>query len=259
MEESGCFLFCPREGVYKNFAKQRELQTQIKSVREHVKTQKGNKMKENEKIPMNIQFFAEPEDTGKEQPTAEPEDTGKEQPTGEPEDTGKEPTVQELMVELAKLKKAQERAASEAAEYKKKYNAKLSEKERVDAEKAEREAEREEQFQQLLRENKINKLEKYYLGELKYTPDEASQMAVAEVDDDFDAKLKIQLAVDKRKKKEYEAEFIKSRPQMNAGTGDGKVVTLEQFTKMGVADRVKLKRSDPDGYERLRKAEQGGK
>ena len=247
MEESRCFLFCPREGVYKNFAKQRELQTQIKSVREHVKTQKGNKMKENEKIPMNIQFFAEPEDTGKEQPT------------GEPEDTGKEPTVQELMVELAKLKKAQERAASEAAEYKKKYNAKLSEKERVDAEKAEREAEREEQFQQLLRENKINKLEKYYLGELKYTPDEASQMAIAEVDDDFDAKLKIQLAVDKRKKKEYESEFIKSRPQMNAGTGDGKIVTLEQFAKMGATDRVKLKRSDPDGYERLRKAEQGGK
>ena len=247
MEESRCFLFCPREGVHKNFAKQRELQTQIKSVREHVKTQKGNKMKENTKIPMNIQFFAEPEDTGKEQPT------------GEPEDTGKEPTVQELMVELAKLKKAQERAASEAAEYKKKYNAKLSEKERVDAEKAEREAEREEQFQQLLRENKINKLEKYYLGELKYTPDEASQMAIAEVDDDFDAKLKIQLAVDKRKKKEYEAEFIKSRPQMNAGTGDGKIVTLEQFTKMGATERVKLKRSDPEGYERLRKAEKGGK
>jgi len=201
--------------------------------------------KESRKIPMNLQFFAEPgEPDGQQTPTAE---------------DGKEPTVQELMVELAKLKKAQERAASEAAEYKKKYNAKLSEKERVDAEKAEREAEREEQFQQLLRENKINKLEKYYLGELKYTPDEASQMAIAEVDDDFDAKLKIQLAVDKRKKKEYEAEFIKSRPQMNAGTGDGKVVTLEQFTKMGVADRVKLKRSDPDGYERLRKAEQGGK
>ena len=229
--------------------------------------------KESRKIPMNLQFFAEsgepdgqqtpPTDDGKEPDGQQtpPTDDGKE-PDGQqtpPTDDGKEPTVQELMVELAKLKKAQERAASEAAEYKKKYNAKLSEKERVDAEKAEREAEREEQFQQLLRENKINKLEKYYLGELKYTPDEASQMAIAEVDDDFDAKLKIQLAVDKRKKKEYEAEFIKSRPQMNAGTGDGKVVTLEQFTKMGVADRVKLKRSDPDGYERLRKAEQGGK
>ena len=228
--------------------------------------------KENRKIPMNLQLFAEsaeqdgqqttPTDEGKEQDGQQENQTEQEELDGQQNaitEDGKELSVQELMAELAKVKRAQEKAASEAAEYKKKYNAKLSEKERVDAEKAEREAEREEQFQQLLRENKINKFEKYYLGELKYTSEEASQMAIAEVDDDFDAKLKIQLAVDKRKKKEYEAEFIKSRPQMNAGTGDGKTVTLEQFTKMGVADRVKLKRSDPDGYERLRKAEQGGK
>jgi len=256
-------LFCARDSAIQVSQNDREIENRKPKniVREHIKTQKEVRRmsKESRKIPMNLQFFAEPgEQDGQQTP---PADDGKEQDGQQtpPADDGKEPTVQELMVELAKVKKAQERAASEAAEYKKKYNAKLSEKERVDAEKAEREAEREEQFQQLLRENKINKLEKYYLGELKYTPDEASQMAIAEVDDDFDAKLKIQLAVDKRKKKEYEAEFIKSRPQMNAGTGDGKVVTLEQFTKMGVADRVKLKRSDPDGYERLRKAEQGGK
>ena len=256
-------LFCARDSAIQVSQNDREIENRKPKniVREHIKTQKAevkimadelrNEQTESENLENNQQEAAE-----QERQEGEQENVQKEQSN---EQGGKEPTVQELMVELAKLKKAQERAASEAAEYKKKYNAKLSEKERVDAEKAEREAEREEQFQQLLRENKINKLEKYYLGELKYTPDEASQMAIAEVDDDFDAKLKIQLAVDKRKKKEYEAEFIKSRPQMNAGTGDGKVVTLEQFTKMGVADRVKLKRSDPDGYERLRKAEQGGK
>lgn len=170
----------------------------------------------------------------------------------------KEPTVQELMVELAKERRLREKANSEAAGYKKQLNAKMSEKERIDAEKAEREAERDEQFQQLMRENKINKVEKSYLA-LGYTADEAAKMAVAEVDEDFDAKLKIQLAVKKRWEKEKEAEFIKSRPQLNAGTGDGKTVTLEQFTKMGATERTKLKRSDPDGYERLRKAEQGGK
>lgn len=256
-------LFCARDSAIQVSQNDREIENRKPKniVREHIKTQKAevkimadelrNEQTESENLENNQQEVAE-----QERQEGEQENVQKEQSN---EQEGKEPTVQELMVELAKVKKAQERAASEAAEYKKKYNAKLSEKERVDAEKAEREAEREEQFQQLLRENKINKLEKYYLGELKYTPEEASQMAIAEVDDDFDAKLKIQLAVDKRKKKEYEAEFIKSRPQMNAGTGDGKVVTLEQFTKMGVADRVKLKRSDPDGYERLRKAEQGGK
>lgn len=256
-------LFCARDSAIQVSQNDREIENRKPKniVREHIKTQKAevkimadelrNEQTESENLENNQQEAAE-----QERQEGEQENVQKEQSN---EQEGKEPTVQELMVELAKVKKAQERAASEAAEYKKKYNAKLSEKERVDAEKAEREAEREEQFQQLLRENKINKLEKYYLGELKYTPDEASQMAIAEVDDDFDAKLKIQLAVDKRKKKEYEAEFIKSRPQMNAGTGDGKVVTLEQFTKMGATDRVKLKRSDPEGYERLRKAEKGGK
>lgn len=186
---------------------------------------------EKERFPLDIQFFADSKDPVDDPPADEQEEEqqtdvqDKEQNHDEQAEEqqtsggGKEPSVQDLMVELAKLKKAQEKAATEAATYKKKYNEKLSEKERVDAEKAEREAEREEEFQQLLRENKINKLEKYYLGELKYTPDEASKMAIAEVDDDFDAKLQIQLAVDKRKKKEYETEFVKNNPRINAGVG----------------------------------------
>ena len=161
----------------------------------------------------------------------------------------KEPSVQELMVELAKVKRAQEKAASEAAEYKKKYNAKLSEKEKADEEKAKREAEKDEQFQQLVRENKINKLEKSYLA-LDYTPEEAAKMAVAEVDEDFDSKLKIQLAVQKRQKKEYEAEFIKSRPQLNAGAGD-KQLTKEQFDNMGLAEKSKLYNENKAEYDRL--------
>ena len=211
--------------------------------------------KENERTPLNLQFFAEsagqePDGGQQNEPTGQEPDGGQQnEPTGQEPDK-KEPTVQELMVELAKVKKAQERAASEAATYKKKYNEKLSEKEKIDLEKAEREAEREEQFQQLMRENKINKLEKYYLGELKYTPDEASKMAVAEVDEDLDAKLKIQLAVDKRKKKEYEAEFIKSRPHLNAGTGD-KQLTKEQFDNMGMAEKSALYKENKAEYDRL--------
>ena len=153
------------------------------------------------------------------------------------------------MVELAKLKRAQEKAASEAAEYKKKYNAKLSEKEKADEEKAKREAEKDEQFQQLLRENKINKLEKSYLS-LGYTTDEASKMAVAEVDEDLEAKLKIQLAVKKRWEKEQQAEFYKSRPELNAGSGE-KQLTKEQFDNMGLAEKSKLYNENKAEYDRL--------
>ncbi len=219
-------------------------------------------MKENSnKIPMNLQFFAEPSDEPQDNPTPKDEPQDNPTPKDEPQDnptpkdepqdnpTPVEPTVQELMAELAKVKRAQEKAASEAAEYKKKYNAKLSEKEKIDLEKAEREAEKEEQFQQLVRENKINKVEKGYLA-LGYTPEEASKMAVAEVDEDFDAKLKIQLAVQKRQKKEYEAEFIKSRPQLNAGTGE-KQITKEQFDNMSMTELSKLYRENKAEYDRL--------
>ena len=211
--------------------------------------------KDNEKMPLNLQFFAEPagqeaDGNSQSEPAGQEADgNSQSEPAGQ-EQKKKEPTVQELMVELAKVKKAQEKAASEAATYKKKYNEKLSEKEKIDLEKAEREAEKEEQFQQLVRENKINKLEKYYLGELKYTPEEASKMAVAEVDEDFDAKIKIQLAVDKRKRKEYEAEFIKSRPQLNAGAGD-KQLTKERFDSMSMAEKSKLWKENKAEYDRL--------
>lgn len=171
------------------------------------------------------------------------------QQEAEKETEQKEPTVQELMVELAKERRLREKANSEAAGYKKQLNAKMSEKERIDAEKAEREAERDEQFQQLMRENKINKVEKSYLA-LGYTADEAAKMAVAEVDEDFDAKLKIQLAVQKRQKKEYEAEFLKSRPELNAGAGE-KQLTKEQFDNMGLAEKSKLFRENEAEYNRL--------
>lgn len=196
---------------------------------------------------------AESENLENQQEATEQKEQTTEQKDGQQEESKeteqKEPTVQELMAELAKVKRAQEKAASEAAEYKKKYNAKLSEKEKIDLEKAEREAERDEQFQQLVRENKINKVEKSYLA-LGYTAEEAAKMAVAEVDEDFDAKLKIQLAVQKRQKKEYEAEFIKSRPQLNAGAGD-KQLTKEQFDNMGLAEKSKLFRENEAEYNRL--------
>lgn len=161
----------------------------------------------------------------------------------------KEPTVQELMNELAKVKKAQEKAASEAAEYKKKYNATLTEKEQASIEKAEKEAEREQQFQELMRENKINKLEKSYLA-MNYTVDEASRIAIAEADGDFDARMRIMVEADARKMKQHEAEWLKSRPRVNMGA-DG-VLTKEQFNAMSIAEKSKLYKENKSEYDRLK-------
>ena len=169
--------------------------------------------------------------------------------TAEPE-TGKTPDLQEMMTEIARLKRKADKADSEAAEWKRKYRSTLSEKENLDAEKAEREAEREEQFKQLLRENQINKLEKTYMG-LGYTVGEASKIAAAEVDNDFDAKAKIMAEVDARKKKEYEAEWLKNRPPVNAGAGDNTSISKKEFDAMTLQEKSKLKRENEVEYNRL--------
>lgn len=160
--------------------------------------------------------------------------------------------VQALMVELAKAKRDRDKASSEAADFKKRWRESLSEAEKASMEKAEKEAAREEEFQQLKRENNINRLEKSYL-QLGFTPEEAARMAVAEADGDQEAKIKIMAEVDGRKKKDYEAEFLASRPDVNIGGGSGKTITKEQFDAMNPVELTALKRENPAEYERLMK------
>lgn len=183
-----------------------------------------------------------------EQPVEKPIEQPKEEQKEEKKE--KEPTVQELMVEMAKLKRAQEKASSEAADYKKKWQASLSEQEKASMEKAEAEAKRQEEWNAIVRENKINKVEKTYLA-MGWNADESSRMAIAEVDDDFDGKIRIQREVDARKKKEYEAEIFKTIPNVNIGGSSGKTYTKEQFDAMSPIEMTKLKRENPAEYDRL--------
>lgn len=162
-------------------------------------------------IPFDLQFFSEPEPPAEPQPTPEP--------PGEPQLTLEE-QVQQLMVENAKLKKAQERAASEAADYKKKYNATLTDAQKAAQEKAEKEAEREERYNQLLRENEVNKLAKNFM-KLGYPEERAEKAANAQYDNDTDTLFQIQSEVQADLLKQKEVEWLKSRPEVNTGAGDG--------------------------------------
>lgn len=156
--------------------------------------------------------------------------------------------IQSLMFTNAKQKKALDKATSEAADFKRKYNATLSEQEQASMEKAEKEAEREQKFNELVRENNINKLEKTYLA-MNYTADEAARMATAEIDGDLDAKLKIMQEVDTRKATALKAEWQKTIPQANTGTGgEDSGVTAEEFSKMGYLARKELKDKYPETY-----------
>ena len=138
---------------------------------------------------------------------------------------------------------------TESAEWRKKYQSTLSEKEKASQEEAEREAEKEEQFKQLLRENRMNKIEKSYLAQ-GWTAEEVARVAAAEVDDDFDARMKILAEVQSRKEKEALNKFLKDRPELQYGSGAA-AVSQEQFDAMSIAERTKLKRERPEEYKRL--------
>lgn len=169
-------------------------------------------------------------------------------PTEQPEKTP-EQRLEELMVEYAKLKRASDKNASEAAEYRKKYQTTLSEKERADMEKAEAAARDKEELETLRRKDRIHEIEKVYLG-LGYLPDEAGQIAVAEADGDFDTKAKLMASVDARKRKAYEAEWLKGRPEAFTGGGsDSAPVSKAEFDKLSYTERVEFKQKYPDMYK----------
>lgn len=202
----------------------------------------------NELLKYNLQFFAE---EGAEHQENEPE---KKKPTKVEQQEKKEPEttdMQELLNRIATLERKADKASAEAADYKKKWKDSLSSQEQASIEKAEKEAEREEKFNQLLRENSINKLEKTYLG-LGYLAEEAEKMAAAEFDGDLETKTKIMREVDARKKKEFEAEFLKSRPDINAGAGgESPNISKEAFEKMGYLERVDFKHKYPETYKKF--------
>ena len=170
------------------------------------------------RFPLNLQFFADDGDGG-----ADGEDgdgNGGADGEGNENEPTAEERLQQMMIDMEKLKRAQEKAASEAADYKKKYNATLSDAQKASQEKAEKEAEREEQFNKLLRENSVNKLAKNFLS-LGYTAEMAEKAATAQYDNDTDTLFKIQNDHQSALVKEKEAEWLKSRPLPKTGTGEG--------------------------------------
>ena len=182
---------------------------------------RGILMKRNDLLKMDLQFFAEPAPDPEPAPEPEPNPAPDPAPDPEPQLSAEE-QIQALMLENAKLKKAQEKAASEAADYKKKYNATLTDAQKAAQEKAEKEAERQEQFDKLLKENTVNKLSKNFL-KLGYPEDKAEEAANAQYDGDTETLFRIQSEVQESLIKQKEAEWLKSRPPVTTGAGEGDV------------------------------------
>lgn len=155
-----------------------------------------------------------------------------------------EEQLQALMVENVKLKRSFDKAASEASDYKKKYNATLSEQERASQEKAEEQARRDERLAELERENSIHRYTEQYL-DLGYDKASAIEAATAQVDGDVDALFKLQKKIIDEKVLAKEQELIKDMPR--ATTGRYASMTKDQI--MAISDREERRRAMAENWE----------
>ena len=159
-----------------------------------------------------------------------------------------------LEVEFNKLKQERdafkvtsEKNASEAADYKKKFNEKLTDAERKEAE-----------YQEIIKTNKALLRDKSiadytakFIG-LGYSDDLAKETAIAQVDGQMDKvfenfkKHKELVDADVKKK------LLERTPAPQDG-GQPTGITKESFAKMGYAERVNLMNTNPTLYAELTK------
>ncbi len=176
----------------------------------------------------------------------QPETTPNATPKADDKPTTKtvEEQLQALMVENAKMKRAMDKAASEAADYKKKYNATLSEQEKASLEKAEEQAKRDERLAELEREVSVHKFTEQFL-DLGYDKKSAIAAATAQVDGDIDTLFKLQKKVMDEKILAKEQELIKDIPR--AKTGVYSSMTAEQI--LAIPDRDERHRAMAENIE----------
>lgn len=175
-----------------------------------------------EPLRMNLQLFAkETEDGVSEKDNS---DLGNDTGVDKDDQDDNTPNLAEenasLKVQVAKMKKAMDKATSEAASYKKQLREKQTAEEIALQEKAEKEAEREEAYQKLLKENTVTKYEKNFLS-LGYSEELATKAANAQYDGDTEELFKIQQDFQSALLRQKEAEWAKSRPNPQAGNGEG--------------------------------------
>jgi len=142
---------------------------------------------------------------------------------------------EKLLAEQKKLKDATDKACNEAANFKKQLREKQTEQERLDAEKAEKDAEIQAELEKYRAESRINGY-KTKLLECGYDLDTASAMAAElpeGISDDFFAKQK---AFNETREKNIEAELLKKQPGLSKGAS------------LSVADAEKAEMDKLRGY-----------
>lgn len=152
--------------------------------------------------------------------------------------------------EVERLKAAVSKANSEAAEWKRKHNALLSEEERKEAERLEAEAAMKAELEALRREKTISDSKARFLG-LGYDETLANETAKALADGDMDKVFANQQIHIENVKRAERAASLAGDPKPPAGSGGGAKITKEQFDAMGYSERLKLYNEQPELFKQF--------
>ncbi|OQB11417.1 MAG: hypothetical protein BWY15_02465 [Firmicutes bacterium ADurb.Bin193] len=158
--------------------------------------------------------------------------------------------VERLKTEVERLKTAVSKANSEAAEWKKKHNALLSEEERKEAERLEAQQAIEKEIAELRKDKAVSENKARFLG-LGYDEKLALETAQALVDGDIDKVFANQQIHIENVKKAERAAGVANDPTPPAGGGGETEITKEQFDKMGYTERLKLFNEQPEVYQKM--------
>ena len=194
------------------------------------------------KLPLNIQFFAEPEDGGEE---------GNEGGEG----TGKTYTQEEVLALLQSEtdKRVTEALKKQAKKYEKQLSlSKLDGAEREKAEKDNRIAELEEMLANMNKANNKSEL-KSVLSSRGLSAEFADIIDITDDIEESQAKIEV---LDKLFKAAVKAEVERRLAQSGgtpkgSGSSSGGELTKEQFSKLSIAEQNRIYKEQPELYKKL--------
>lgn len=152
--------------------------------------------------------------------------------------------------ELERLKNANSKANSEAAEWKRKHNALLDEDEKKKQADSEALEQMKKELDELRKGKKVSDYKSKYLA-LGYDEKLAAETATALADGDMDKMFANGEKFKSEMEKKIRADILKGTPKPDMNKGDGKSITKEQFEKMEYSERLKLYNENKALYDEM--------
>lgn len=152
--------------------------------------------------------------------------------------------------DVAHLKDLLSRANSEAADYKKQLKEKMSAEEKAEAERKEQAEKIQQELDSLRKEKKVSEYRASLLS-LGYDDESASGVAMAFADGDIATAISGQKKFLENYKKAVIADAMKNTAKPNREGSTEHTMTLSDFRKLNVSERVKYAQENPEQYKEM--------